>query len=269
MNAEPQLEELSAYLDHELTGSARQELESHLAGCETCRRRLDALKATVQAVRGLPLETPARTFTIPAQRRQAVRWEPLAWVGGLAAAALLVVGIGLWSNRGGASSPSLTAGGSLSLTQPRVGTGATTQADRAAAAAPRFEGPNQVTVSDSRNPSRTLALSTDAKTYGHSSQGMAVQVAVEGVPQVAGANVLDQGQVRLFLVRGGSGIELPLGACSVSSTTGRGGCSGIDSFSALALPSPRAGAYQLLAMWSIPDGSGTILVAELPVELTP
>jgi anti-sigma factor RsiW len=41
MSSEPQLEDLSAYLDHELTGSARQDLESHLAGCETCRRRLD------------------------------------------------------------------------------------------------------------------------------------------------------------------------------------------------------------------------------------
>src|SRR5438270_526736 len=35
---EPQLEELSAYLDQELTDAARQELEAHLRECETCRR---------------------------------------------------------------------------------------------------------------------------------------------------------------------------------------------------------------------------------------
>ena len=80
---EPQLEELSAYLDHELTGAARQELEAHLGECETCRRRLEALRHTVSMIQELPPEAPPRPFTIPAQRKQPRRTGPvLGWLGG-------------------------------------------------------------------------------------------------------------------------------------------------------------------------------------------
>ncbi|HYS01650.1 MAG TPA: zf-HC2 domain-containing protein, partial [Candidatus Eisenbacteria bacterium] len=92
MAAEPQLEELSAYLDQELTGTARQELEAHLETCETCRRRLAALRQTVWAVQALPTEAPPRVFTIPPQRQQRTGAPGWAWAGGaLAAACLLVV----------------------------------------------------------------------------------------------------------------------------------------------------------------------------------
>jgi anti-sigma factor RsiW len=79
MAAEPQLEDLSAYLDQELTGTARQDLEAHLGTCETCRRRLAALRQTVSAVQGLPTEVPPRVFTIPPQRQQRTGAPGWAW----------------------------------------------------------------------------------------------------------------------------------------------------------------------------------------------
>src|SRR5713226_8335300 len=92
MNTEPELEDLSAYVDQELTGTARQELEAHLQTCETCRRRLAALRQTVSAVQALPKEAPPRVFTIPPQRQQRRGTAGWAWAGGaLAAACLLVV----------------------------------------------------------------------------------------------------------------------------------------------------------------------------------
>src|SRR3981081_3530094 len=88
---EPTLEELSAYLDHELDVATQARVAEHVAGCAECTRRLDGLRETVHAVRALPMETPRRTFTIPAQRRQAFRWAPVGWVGGAAAALLIIV----------------------------------------------------------------------------------------------------------------------------------------------------------------------------------
>ena len=89
MNTEPELEDLSAYLDKELTGTARQELEAHLQTCETCRRRLAALRQTVSAVQALPTEAPPRVFTIPPQRQQRRVATGWAWAGGALAAACL------------------------------------------------------------------------------------------------------------------------------------------------------------------------------------
>src|SRR2546421_11791028 len=89
---EPLLEELSAYLDQELTGAARQELEPPRRGGEPCRRRLEALRHTVSMIQELPPEAPPRPFTIPAQRQQPRRTGPvLGWLGGAAAAALVAI----------------------------------------------------------------------------------------------------------------------------------------------------------------------------------
>ena len=61
---EPALEELSAYLDHELDSEAHARVAAHIAGCQDCQARLDGLRQTTYAVRALPMETPPRAFTI-------------------------------------------------------------------------------------------------------------------------------------------------------------------------------------------------------------
>src|SRR5258708_6602833 len=89
---EPTLEELSAYLDHELDGDARTRIAEHVAGCAGCQARLDGLRQTAYAIRALPMETPPRTFAIPTKRRESTRWAPVAgWIGGVAAAMLIIV----------------------------------------------------------------------------------------------------------------------------------------------------------------------------------
>src|SRR5207244_10570879 len=89
---EPALEELSAYLDHELGSEAHARVAAHIAGCQDCQARLDGLRQTTYAVRALPMETPPRAFTIPAQRElSSRRWVPAAWLGGAAAAGLVIV----------------------------------------------------------------------------------------------------------------------------------------------------------------------------------
>src|SRR3989442_2603229 len=89
---EPTLEELSAYLDHELDDDARARVAEHVAGCPDCQARLDGLRQTAYAIRALPMETPTRTFTIPAKPRESLRWAPVAgWIGGGLAPTLVIV----------------------------------------------------------------------------------------------------------------------------------------------------------------------------------
>src|SRR2546428_1713331 len=91
IRAEPSLEELSAYLDHELDAATRARVAAHVAGCAACTRRLDALRETIHALRALPMETPPRTFTVPEQRGRTWRWAPAGWIGRAAVAPLLIV----------------------------------------------------------------------------------------------------------------------------------------------------------------------------------
>src|SRR5256886_14157621 len=92
--AEPTLEELSAYLDHELDSAAEARVADHVAGCDECRARLDGLRETAHAIRALPMETPPRRFTIPEQRRPGWRWAPAGWIG-RSAGGLVVGTVGL------------------------------------------------------------------------------------------------------------------------------------------------------------------------------
>src|SRR5438874_10691358 len=92
--AEPTLEELSAYLDHELDSATQARVAEHVAGCDECRARLDGLRETAHAIRALPMETPPRTFTVPEQRRRTWRWAPAGWIGS-AAVALLLIAVGI------------------------------------------------------------------------------------------------------------------------------------------------------------------------------
>jgi len=53
---------LSAYLDGELRGEARREVEEHLAQCAACRKELEDLKATWQLLDDLEAPIVPRTF---------------------------------------------------------------------------------------------------------------------------------------------------------------------------------------------------------------
>jgi len=259
---EPTLEELSAYLDHELDAGAQARVADHVAGCADCRTRLEGLRQTAYAVRALPMATPARAFTIPAQRRQAVRWAPAGWIGGVAAA-LIVVIVGVNQlhvhGPGAASSTSAISGG--------PGGGANSHAapanqflapDRRAGAASKAVYVNATTVVDPRDASRTLTVSTDARTYP-SNGTLAVQV------QVGGLASNETTVVRLLLERNGYAVELPTGS------QGSGSAAGFQASYALAnlpLSRPVSGSYTLTAIEQLPGGSGATLVARLPITIS-
>jgi anti-sigma factor RsiW len=128
---------LSAHLDGELSPSARQALEGHLASCPSCAARLEALRAVSEAVRRrLEAKAEAADFTgfaaavlsrlephrpsVPERLR--VGWQEWRmhragslWAGFAVAAALLVAVFALPSARGpeplvaGSLHPSLEA----------------------------------------------------------------------------------------------------------------------------------------------------------------
>lgn len=267
---EPALEELSAYLDHELDTDAQARVAAHIAGCQDCQARLDGLRQTTYAVRALPMETPPRAFTIPAQRRRSFRWAPVGWVGGFAAALLvIVVGVTQLHLPGGAPSSAGTAlqysNGSTSQsksTEHGAAAPGVSALDRTAQGATAARA-NQVTVVHPRIPSRTLTLSTDAGSYRPNGT-MTVTVVITG----GSADNLQT--VALMLVRQGYGVELPTPARSVPSAD-VGLYEASYSLSNLALPSPPAGNYTLIVITRMPDGapagSGQDLVAQLPITI--
>src|SRR2546421_687545 len=194
---EPRLEELSAYLDQELTGAARQELEAHLRECETCRRRLEALRHTVSMIQELPPEAPPRPFTIPAQRQQ-----------------------------------------------------------------PRRTGPGPAPGTDPPNPTRPLRRASDSARYAPGGR-----TGVEAIRAGASAATADAGKagLQLSLQRNGAGTVLPAPARLASSS---GAPTFVGTYPVAGLPLPSGpGAYTLIASWTAPDGSGTILTAQLPIEI--
>jgi hypothetical protein len=257
---EPTPEELSAYLDHELDPAAQARVAEHVAGCAECARRLDGLRETVYAVRALPMETPPRTFTIPAQRRQSFRWAPVGWVGS-AAAAVLVIGFGLSQLHFHPASTS-TAGSSTfySSHAPGASQGQSLDSSRAGAASQAFNpSVNTVTVVDPINTARTLTLSTDAKTYSASGT-MTVRARFTGLP--SGQTAI----VGLLLERNGYAVQLPTGS-------GPGDASGFQNsyqFANFDLSNPVAGNYTLILIEHLPgEGMGDNLVARLPVTISP
>ena len=112
MNAHDQfVDSLALYALDELTGDERQELETHLQACASCRREVQALRADL-GVLGLSVtgpQPPARskerlTRAIAAEPRfpkagKAARRNPAwAWITVLASAALLLAAVILWRN---------------------------------------------------------------------------------------------------------------------------------------------------------------------------
>jgi hypothetical protein len=257
---EPTLEELSAYLDHELDPAAQARVAEHVAGCAECTRRLDGLRETVHAVRALPMETPPRTFIIPVERRKSFRWAPVGWVGS-AAAAVLVIGFGLSQLHDHPASTS-TAGSSSFHNAPAPGAsqGQSLDSSRTGAASQAFNpSVNTVTVVDPINTARTLTLSTDAKTYSASGT-MTVRARFTGLP--SGQTAI----VGLLLERNGYAVQLPTGS-------GPGDASGFQNsyqFANFDLSNPVAGNYTLILIEHLPgEGMGDNLVARLPVTISP
>ncbi len=268
MNTEPELEDLSAYVDQELTGAARQELEAHLQTCETCRRRLAALRQTVSAVQALPTEAPPRAFTIPPQRQQRTGTPGWAWAGGaLAAACLLVVVTIGFAN--------LPHGGGTATSAP----------------AARYQGgadhaPNlkTMTVTDPQDPSKQLTLSTGAVAFSADKGSITgtqaapavpgngplqVGLILQGVPGDAVPTSLSDAGVHLSLLR--DGYEVALANPDTFSAAREGGAVRITAtfrVGSVPFPTPAAGDYVLRVSWQVPDGSGVSLVAQVPVTIT-
>ena len=99
MSTHPDPEQLSAYVDGELTGADRDDLEQHLTGCSQCSATLRALRATLADMRALPSPAPSeqeswalRAAITKARRKPAERYR--RWVvaaSGVAAVAIAVV----------------------------------------------------------------------------------------------------------------------------------------------------------------------------------
>ena len=269
---EPTLEELSALIDNELDAGAQARVAEHVAGCQECQARLDRLRQTAHAIRGLPMETPPRSFTIPAQRRQAWRWAPVGWIGS-AAVALLLIAVGI-QNLHLPAGP--TATGSTSTVSGGLAYG-TAQGQKGAVAplaapAPstqqfdsqsRGSATNGATVVDPTNSSRRLVLDTDSTSYPATGR-MRVTAQLIGSPSTS-LNSANQG-LTLTLFRNGLGVALnPVGVESWNGTPIFGGWYDLAGFP---LSAPRAGDYRLEATWVIPDGSGRVLQTSVPIRLT-
>jgi anti-sigma factor RsiW len=101
MSTHPDPEQLSAYIDGELTGAERDDLEQHLTGCSECSATLRALRATVADMRALPAPTPSeqeswalRAAITKARKRPATRYQRWAVAAGsVAAVAIAIVAV--------------------------------------------------------------------------------------------------------------------------------------------------------------------------------
>ena len=270
---EPTLEDLSAYLDHELDASDQARVAEHIAGCRDCQARLDGLRETAHAVRGLPQETPPRTFRIPqAPARRSWNWAPVGWIGGVAAAMVIVI-VGVQHLPGPSGSTATTSSNTNSGSQyyaqqqpGGAGAGAAPSAasqDRSAlkAAAPFA---NSVTVTDPMNGARQLVLASDARSYAANGT-MTVRITLQGDPSPS-INADAQG-LSLLLVRNGSGVTLG----NLTGERAYGGppvFNGSFAIAALRLSFPVPGNYTLIATWTVPDGSGRVLQASVPITIT-
>lgn len=60
------IEQLSAYLDRQITSPEQASFDAHLASCAQCRDALAELRATVLLLRAMPRPEAPRSFTLPA-----------------------------------------------------------------------------------------------------------------------------------------------------------------------------------------------------------
>jgi Putative zinc-finger len=260
---EPTLDDLSAYLDHELEPSTQARIADHIAGCADCRARLDGLRQTAYAIRGLPMESPPRSVTLPAPTtRRAPSWAPVGWIASGAAATLLVVF--------GLSQLHLPAGGSLTTAGSQAGSGSSTSVNEVAplsqsyqyapgAAAARSAN-DQASVNDPRDSSRSLTVATSASAYPASGI-LSIRVATGGLTSQEASSA------RILLVKnaGKGGYAVKLGP----PTSASGYPFTYDasySIPEMQLPSPAAGSYTLQVTVQLSGGS--VLIASLPLTIT-
>jgi hypothetical protein len=98
-------ERLNDLVDGLLPADGRRAVEAHVAGCEGCRGALEATRALRERAAALPGEEPPRDLwpailaalpgpvaALPGRGAAPSRRRPPAWVLGLAAAAILVIG---------------------------------------------------------------------------------------------------------------------------------------------------------------------------------
>jgi hypothetical protein len=257
---EPTTEELSAYLDHELDAEVRTRVAEHVAGCSECQARLDGLRQAMQAIRGLPMETPPRKFTIPEASRRAWRWAPVGWIGGVAAAFLVIV-VGVQQLHGPAATTAGPVAERSSANYSGQAPAASTLSqsnDQAGAAFKAAAGGSSATVVDPTYRNRRLMVGIDQAAY-----------APNGSLTLSGSlfGSTTEGQIRVYLRRGNYGIEL--GQPAISTSPGSVfGFRRSYSLGSLALPNPPAGSYTLVVIWTAGDGSGSTLFAELPLTIT-
>ena len=254
---EPTLEELSAYLDHELDDGAQARIAEHVAGCADCKLRLDGLRQTAYAIRALPMETPPRTFTIPAKRPEPVRWAPVAgWLGGVAAAVLIiVVGVTHVPFHGPGGAP-YAQGAPYRQVAPLEGS-----VHYAPDSALNASSSNSKTVMDAQSSSRSLTISTDAASY-RASGVVTVHVTTRGL------SAEEASSVRIFLMRGtGQGGYLVRLAAPSNAPAFPFDYQAAYSIPQMQLPAPVAGNYTLQVTIDTSDHAG--LVAWLPLTITP
>jgi hypothetical protein len=87
-------EDLSAFLDGQLTPRDRARVQRHLKECADCRADLDALRHTVSLLRAVPVLKPPRSFVLPVtevKRQRQARRQRLAYVYLQAATAVATV----------------------------------------------------------------------------------------------------------------------------------------------------------------------------------
>jgi hypothetical protein len=261
---EPTLEELSAYLDHELDDPAQSRVAEHVAGCGNCQARLDGLRQTAYAIRALPMVTPPRRFTVPeapARRQAGWRWAPVGWIGSLAVAMLVIV-IGVTHiNLGGPAANSASSGSGAGTAylaqQPQRST-----PQGAGAAAPQA-GKTALGLDEARveapSGAYRILVTSDAQTYRPSGT-MTVEIYYYGF------NPSQVPPAQLFLERNGYAIQLfPPPA---NGTEQAGGVQGQYGLAGLPLPNPPAGSYTLTVIQMLPGNSGATLVAHLPITIS-
>ena len=97
-------EDFIQYLDGRLNEAARAELDRHLAACADCRGRVDELRGVMGVLGEWQAAGPSPRFDAALRARLAEEpasappwfaWRP-AYAAGLAAAAVLVLGVYLW-----------------------------------------------------------------------------------------------------------------------------------------------------------------------------
>jgi hypothetical protein len=254
---EPTLEELSAHLDHELDVATEARVAEHVSTCAECQLRLAGLRQTVHAVRALPMETPPRRFTIPEKQRQPFRWAPVGWVGGVAAA-FLVVALGVTQLHGPGTNTASTSGRLAQNPAAAGASGAALNQQGSTADRQFFAGPysNSTKIADPHNSARTMTLATDARSYP-AKGALTVDVEFTGLAQ-DGTTVL-----MLFLERNGYGVLLQTGSVPLDIH----GFRRSYSIANLALTNPVPGDYTLMAIEQLPGSNGEMLVARLPITI--